>query len=118
MDCTNFPPSRKSINGSIAAMMRRPLSKFFSMTQASYSAICSRGMKFEPAHTQLRAPQAKNSSAWSSQPHEMPIFGNAAASMCSCAVWPELSLIATKLLEAAETVLKNSRPIDTLIRPG
>lgn len=48
----------------------------------------------------------------------MPIFGNAAASMCSCAVWPELSLIATKLLEAAETVLKNSRPIDTLIRPG
>jgi len=51
------------MSGSIADMMRRPVSKSFRTAHASYSATCSAGRKFEPAHTQLRAPHAKNSSA-------------------------------------------------------
>ncbi|RML93574.1 hypothetical protein APX70_200222 [Pseudomonas syringae pv. maculicola] len=63
MHCTNLPPSSACISGIMADMICRPLSKFFSITQASYSATCSLGRKLEPAHTQLLAPQAKNSSA-------------------------------------------------------
>ncbi|MCY1455793.1 hypothetical protein D9M71_729510 [compost metagenome] len=95
----------------------RPLSKFFSITQASYRATCSRGMKLEPAHTQLLAPQAKNSRAWSSQPHDSWMFGRWMARRCSWAMSPELSLMATMFFTSA-TASKNSSPMLTLMRPG
>ncbi|MNH26615.1 hypothetical protein D3C79_866770 [compost metagenome] len=101
----------------MAAMMRRPLAKSFSTTQAWYSATCSRGMKLEPAQTQLCAPQAKNSRAWSSQPQDTAICGYWQARRCNWAMSPELSLIATMFFRPA-TASKNSGPMLTLMRPG
>lgn len=74
-------------------------------------------MKLEPAQTQLRAPQAKNSRAWSSQPQDKAIRGWRQARRCNCAVEPELSLIATMLRQPA-TAAKNASSISTPIRAG
>src|SRR5262249_41607113 len=68
---TNFPPcSSTRMKGSSADMIRRPLTKSFSIAHARYRAMCSSGRQLPPPHTQPFAPQAKNSSAWSSIPQK------------------------------------------------